>query len=306
MAQSLRPVSILALLLVLAPAAVSGEPGPPPAGEGAPKPGGRRPGLTPEQQAWADRLLSRLDDERQAAIDELTAMGVRASPLVAGLFNSPAPEVRRAALDVAIAVRDPELIPDCTGALHDRDLSVRWQACRFLGVMGEHASGVAPDLLDAMLDPSRRVQHPATAAVAGLGSVAFDALIAHMGRTSPTLAARPFRKLLASGSAFPMHDCFVKALGHADEGVRSQAARVFRAVRPGDGAAVDALIRAALEDPAAGVRIEAAAALAEAPSEARERTVRGLREGLKDPEKPVRTAIAAALRALGENVEEPR
>jgi len=263
-------------------------------------------------QRSAEGLAS--DDEgiSRAEKDRLAPQGVEVSRILNALMFQDDPRVRKAALELAWARKDPgTLAPGLTRLLRDSNPGNRWNAAHLLGKTGEAARGEpAAELVRAMLDPSLRIQVPATWAVAALGEISRDALVETLREPSVLLAARAFDKLSGPGIVVQGGDaCAVDALVWAlhsspEAPIRMQAARVMRRLRLLGTKEEAELTRAVLEDASAAVRAAAAAALAETPEERHTDIVRALREARHDADPEARAAIVEALKKLGAGEED--
>ncbi len=262
-------------------------------------------------EGLAREIISDDDETRLTAIDRLERGGPESAPALHALFAHRDARVRDAAANIARSRKDfGTFAADLAVLLRDPDAGNRWTAAYVLGKGGAASAPAAPELVRSMLDPSLRNQVAAKWAVAAIGEAAWPALVETLREPSTILAARAFGLISGPGEQIQGGEaCARGALRFAlqkspEPSIRRQAARVLRRLALLGSDEEAALLKAALDDESADVRIAAAEALARVPQERFENVRRSLREGRHDADLKARAAIIEVLKKLGAGEEE--
>ncbi|MHC4505699.1 MAG: HEAT repeat domain-containing protein, partial [Planctomycetota bacterium] len=225
---------------------------------------------------------------------------------------------------VALTEMGAAAVPALLEVLESDDLKLRRRAVRALGGIGPAAKDAVPGLVKLLEDPNKHVRWDASGALSKMGAAPVPALVELLKGKQPKLRLRALEILHGIGrdakEALPPlvdllgdHDASLTARASAArvlgricaEDTATWSRRVFRGERDvpetGSRAAVPALV-AAIRDEVAGVRVDAAKALAAIGPAARE-AVPSLIDALDDPAKGVRSAAAMALRRIGADAE---
>ncbi len=196
-------------------------------------------------------------------------------------------DVREAALNALVQLRDPNIFEPLVQALSDESPDVREKAAFGLGQMHDKRA-VAP-LTNALKDASADVREQAVFALGQLRDpAAFDGIVAALRDSNADVREQAVFALgqLRDRRAL---EALISALKDTAPDVREQAAFALGQLR--DRAAVEALV-IALKDSAADVREQAAFALGQMRDP---RAIDGLTDALKDASADVRQQAAFAL-----------
>jgi bilin biosynthesis protein len=204
---------------------------------------------------------------RLALAETLGQIGMATTPvLVRGLAHHENPVVRRACAKTLTLTADPSAIPTLLEALlNDRDTVVQGSA---IGALARIGAPVVPDLLEILASPDRpeSIKGHAAWALAFIGKPAKDQLYEAIASDSPEV------RCAVIGA--------IGTLARDEE----------------DSESLNLLI-AALSDPAAMVRAEAATALSQLSDRS---VVTSLIPCLKDADSEVRKTVALALMKFGD------
>jgi HEAT repeat protein/beta-lactamase regulating signal transducer with metallopeptidase domain len=254
------------------------------------------------QQGKADpRLVSALTaalkdtdvEVREAAMQALIQLRDPSiyEPLVQALRDASADVREHAAMGLA-QLRDPRAIEPLTAALKDLNASVREQAVFALGQL--RAQGSAPAVMQALKDESPSVRERAASALGQLREPrAVDALIEAMQDTNANVREQAAFALSQISDRRAVA-ALTAALSDSSDSVREQV--VFALGQLRDPSAVDALVTA-LRDKKPDIREQAAFALGQIRDP---RGVAPLVAALKDADAEVRHNAAFALSQIGD------
>jgi HEAT repeat protein len=240
-----------------------------------------------------DRLLPFLDDERKelrfAAVEALG--GIRAAsavPSLVAVLRDPDRGLRRAAAESLGAVASPQAVPPLLWALEDEHWSVRSAAAAALGRIGSDKATTA--LLTRLDDDDPTVRRAAAVALGEIGDPRGAARLTAALR-EPELETTALEALRRMGrAALPELE---RAFAGASAAVRRQLVDLLARL---EDPRVERLLLAALADPSAEVRADAAFALGDARVFDALRPLMALKA--QDPSPEVRRAASAALRRL--------
>lgn len=126
-------------------------------------------------QALISDLTS--DDEVRAvaAVDNISALGIKALPALFKLLDESDPNKRWWAIRVLSAIPDPEVPERLRQALSDPDYTIR--QCAALGLSQQPSVNTIPDLIQTLNDEDRLVARLAADALIAIGGPAVTDLI---------------------------------------------------------------------------------------------------------------------------------
>ncbi len=202
-----------------------------------------QPELGQRKRLAGARALSLLGAEAAPALKELQAALREPEPNLS-LFSG-----------LALAHIGAASVPGLTDALRDPKLLVRSTAAYALGSIGPPAAAAAPDLIEALADPS--VRSMAITALLKIGRPAVDPLVSRLSATDPQ--STNLLEVLEGLSvmARPAIPVLLEWTTHPDPAIRLQSARALAGICRGCPGVREAM-RKLEEDPDAEVRSAAA------------------------------------------------
>ena len=240
-----------------------------------------------------------VEDRAHSFAEALSDIGPDAVPALEAASTNGNRFARADAVGVLSEMGDANLVPILLGMCKSADETDRYQAVVLLSRLFDHATVVAPALIDALDDPDSRVISSAVRGLEQMGPAARPAwpklqkLLFNGSDTDISPAVRTMAILDWAGTFVIL----TNALVSADTNRCRRAAFAFGELRPRGEGAVPALIKC-LHHSDASIRCAAAMALGGIGKDP-DVVVPALRAGLSDPDLNVSMANATALAEFG-------
>ena len=241
--------------------------------------------------------------ERLAHLEESEGASFLCSLLVNALHDTNASVRSQAARSLGqLGQTSPEVIAALLGALHDADADVCFQAAGSLGQLRQASSEVVTALLGALHDADAWVRSSVVASLGQLRQASSEVVTALLDALHDTNASVRFQAAESLGQLRQVSPeavtALLGALHDADAGVRFQAAESLGQLGQTSLEVIEELYEALQKSRRTEIRHEAARLLSQI-GQSDSVTVDILWSGLLDEDGPVRSACAQALARLG-------
>lgn len=263
--------------------------------------------IGPDAAAAVPALAKALDDEAGtvtlSAAEALGKIGAAAAPAVAERLSNPKMRALAAGVLGDLGPQARAAVPALIKALQVPDSEGKQEIMLALGAIGSEARPAVPELLKTLKAEGDPTRAAAAFALAGIGATEAGPLLKQtVTSKDEVLALASARALLRLGPDNPEHVSLalprlIAALSQKSAGIRREAAEALADLGPRAGSAVPALIKA-LHDEDADVRLAVLAALEEIGAGSKA-AVSDLTRLLSDHAPEVRTGAAYALGKLG-------